>query len=94
MNHLTDRELSIAEQCSSPSYFLQWLGYEAKKEEVQSLREEVSAVEHSTEVMQQPGVCPGGWAPRARTPAEAGNTRLESGDKAKERSLNGVQPKG
>jgi len=78
MSHLTSRELSIAESCSYPSTFLQWLGYESKKEEVQILREEVSALEYSPDVLQECGVCPGGWAPRARTPEEAGDPRAEA----------------
>jgi len=82
MKVINQDELDCAYNIPGPSYFLQWLGYEAKKEEVQILREEVSALEYSPDVLQECGVCPGGWAPRARTPAEAGDPRMESRNKA------------
>jgi len=82
MNHLTSRELSIAESCSYPSPFLEWLGYETKKKEVQDMQRMVCPVQHATETVHEDELHHGGWAPRARTPAEAGNTRMESGDKA------------
>jgi len=82
MDHLTSRELSIAESCSYPSYFLQWLGYEAKKEEMQDMQGVVCAVQHTTETVHEDELHHGGWAPRARTQAEAGDPRMESGDKA------------
>jgi len=84
MKPINQAELECAENIGCPSYFLQWLGHEAKDKKVCNLQAEFCAFQHPAKAVHENGVYTSGWAPRARTEAEAGGKRVEGGDKAPE----------
>lgn len=97
MTPLNEEEESCLEDCSERSHFLEWLfdseytiigsltGVKAQEEKVQKpgLQERVPTVEHYPKGLQL-GLRKSGWAPRARSPEEAGGARVAGGDKAPE----------
>lgn len=76
---MNQAELDTAANCAERSHFLEWLNgsEETKTEEVPRVRGEVFTVQQPATSV-QPAVCAGGFAERARTPAEAGAERAEA----------------
>lgn len=70
MTPLNESEKFMANRCGERSFFLEWR--DGKTTEMQELRGEVFTVQQPAKELPESGVCVSGWAPRARTKAEAG----------------------
>ena len=79
--NLTESELECAENNTDPSYFLQWLGYEAKTEKVPSMPGGVFTVELPASCLRG-SMCPGDGQERSGEEAEGSRKAGAKGAKA------------